>query len=98
MAKGMSIEELRKSLESDATKQLDELKTENENLTAANKYLKAHGGEQLEKILEQQKIILQLENRCIALSGGVMCDWCGLKVSCPHSPGNKFLKARGYIK
>ena len=62
MAKGMSIEELRKSLESDATKQLDELKAKNEQLEKTNKEMLELLKEKSEDLIEKRKAIVQLRS------------------------------------
>lgn len=80
MAKGMSLEEFRNALSSDATIENENLKTELEKLkkSSSNKVKK------LQRDLEQYKEWhKQLCNRCFVQTQGMLCISCGIE--CKHA-------------
>lgn len=80
MAKGMSLEEFRNALSSDAT-------VENENLKSELDKLKRGSSDEIEKLyndLEQYKEWhKQLCNRCFVQTHGVLCISC--EIECEHA-------------
>lgn len=84
MAKGMSMEEFRAGLESEATEENKKLKEEITSLKAA---LKKKNGEisSLKKEIKEVKHSCEcLGNRCFVLTSGLMCTYCGCGELCPH--------------
>ena len=80
MAKGMSLEEFRNALSSDATVENENLKTELDKLkrSSSDKIEKLHND--LEQYKEWHK---QLCNRCFVQTRGVLCISCGIE--CEHA-------------
>lgn len=80
MGKGMSLEEFRNALSSDAT-------IENENLKTELEKLKKSSSDKVEKLqndLEQYKDWhKQLCNRCFVQTQGILCISCGIE--CEHA-------------
>ena len=80
MAKGMSLEEFRNALSSDAT-------VENENLKMEFGKLKKSSSDKIEKLqsdLEQYKEWhKQLCNRCFVQTQGILCISC--EIECEHA-------------
>lgn len=84
MAKGMSMEEFRAGLASEATKENEKLKEEISKLKATIKE-KNKEISSLQKDLKEVKHNCEcLENRCFVFSRGLMCTYCGCGELCPH--------------
>lgn len=81
MAKGMSLEEFRSALSSDATVENEKLKQELESL-------KVNSSKQIEEITEENEQYKswckELGNRCFVFTQGVMCLQCSVKC-CEHA-------------
>ncbi|MCM1440201.1 MAG: hypothetical protein NC131_13510 [Roseburia sp.] len=84
MAKGMSMEEFRDGLASEATKENEKLKEEisslKDSMKKKNKEISS-----LHKELKEVKHSCEcLGNRCFVLTSGLMCTYCGCGELCPH--------------
>lgn len=80
MAKGMSLEEFRSALSSDATIENERLKTELEELRKSS----SSKIKDLQSDLEQyKKWHKQLCNRCFVQTKGILCISCGME--CEHA-------------
>jgi DNA-binding transcriptional MerR regulator len=75
LSKGMSLEQLKDQLEGDAQKRCAEQEKTIKSLIEQNKRF-------AETIQDQQKIIRAIQNRCRALTGGLMCLFCDFKQDC----------------
>ncbi len=84
MAKGMTLEELRTALSSDATIENDSLKLELKNV-------KENASAEIEKyrteVKKYQSWFEKLANRCLILTDGSMCLHCGIS-GCPYALDN----------
>lgn len=94
----MNLEELRKSMESDAT-------IENKKLKDDIKNMKDHFRTQRDEFNHDKSLLLDdcraLANRCFALTQGSMCIFCELHLyQCPHalSLDEKILLQRRLMK
>ena len=76
MAKGMSLEEFKVALSSDATVENEKLKTELQEL---KKKSEAEITELKEKSEQYEQWCKQLGRRCFVQCGGVMCVSCGVE-------------------
>lgn len=76
MAKGMSMEEFRQALSSDAREENEKLKKELEELKKSS----SNEINELKEDLElHKKWCDALVNRCYALTCGNMCEFCGIE-------------------
>ena len=73
--KGMNLEELRGALASAATRRAEELERENRRLRREMK-------EKDRIIAERKDLCRVMFNRCIALTKGLTCMWCGHSEIC----------------
>lgn len=81
MGRGMSLEEFKNALASDATVENEKLKSELENLKAESE----EKVEKLESELEKYKDWCKcLGNRCYVQTGGLLCMSCGVHC-CDHA-------------
>ncbi len=80
MAKGMSLEEFRSALSSDATIENERLKTELEELRKSSSSKIKDLQSDLEQYKEWHK---QLCNRCFVQTKGILCISCGME--CEHA-------------
>ena len=79
----MNLDELRKAMASDATKENEELKRQVKNLQ--NKYDRERR-EMSEEIAALKSDCRALGNRCFTLTHGSMCMFCNLStMECPHA-------------
>ena len=87
MARGMSLEEFRKELESNATVENEQLKKKIEELEKKIKNQSAEIKWQKEEMSYQRKSIEQLQHRCFAQTRGSICMFCGFAVEgCKNAP------------
>lgn len=84
MAKGISLEELRAALSSDATVENDGLKLELKNV---KEKASAEIGKYRAEAEKYKSWFGQLVNRCLTLTGGTMCLHCGIS-GCPYALDN----------
>lgn len=75
MSKGMSLQQFKKALESDATIQVE---TQKKIINGLNKQIK----EKEEKIKELENRFQIMCNRCMAHTQGLICLYCGYKEDC----------------
>ena len=83
MAKGMSMEEFRQALSSDATVENEKLKEEIKSLKKLNNESSDKIKELEEELEEYKKYCNALGNRCFVHTQGILCLHCD--VPCPHS-------------
>lgn len=81
MAKGMSLEEFRNALSSDATLENEKLKAE---LDSIRKKSKRQIDELTEEVNKYKEWCRALGNRCFVFTHGAMCLNCGVE-SCEHA-------------
>jgi DNA-binding transcriptional MerR regulator len=75
LSKGMNLEQLRESLDTDAQKRCAEQEKTIKSLIEQNKRF-------AETIQDQQNTVRAIQNRCKALTGGIMCLFCDFKQDC----------------
>ena len=78
----MNLDELRKAMTSDATKENEELKRQ---LKSLRKKYDRESREMSEEIAALKSDCRSLGNRCFTLTHGSMCMFCNLSTTeCPH--------------
>lgn len=78
----MNLDELRKAMASDATKENEELKRQ---LKSLRKKYDRESREMSEEIAALKSDCRSLGNRCFTLTHGSMCMFCNLStMECPH--------------
>ena len=75
MSKGLSLDQFRSQLESDSQKKCI---LQEETIKGLHQIIKDR--EQL--IIENTKLINQLQNRCFAITSGTFCPFCGCRFQC----------------
>jgi DNA-binding transcriptional MerR regulator len=75
LSKGMSLEQLKEQLEGNAQKRCAEQEKTIKNLIEQNKRM-------VDLIKDKETEIRQLQNRCYAISRGVLCVFCNIKHKC----------------
>lgn len=93
MAKGMSMEEFRAGLASEATKENDELKTKIQKMDKTHRQIVKELNEEIEKY---KKYFNSLTNRCFAQTHGVICSNCMIE-ECKYSMQPEMERAAEYM-
>lgn len=85
MARGMSLDDFKNALSSDATKENEELKKENLKLRNKLKCIQKNEIPKLNESIESYKNHCKaLGNRCFIFTGGTFCNHCMVDC-CEHS-------------
>ena len=97
MAKGMSMEEFRAALSSDATVENEKLKEKIKKLEVEVKNLLENKKELEDELAEYKDYCRALGNRCFVHTKGVLCLNCD--IPCPHSISDTdLMEAIEYMK
>lgn len=94
----MNLDEFRQRMESDATKENEQLKSEVNLLRESLNDSKDHCKELKERLTDDCRV---LANRCWVLTQGCMCSFCELReFRCPHamSYGQKIKAAMKFME
>jgi sensor histidine kinase YesM len=75
VAKGLSLEQFKDILDTEAQKRCREQENTIKNLIGQNKRL-------IELVKDKEKELVQMQNRCYAMTRGAICIFCNCKDSC----------------